>query len=63
MFINQQPAMTRRQMLLASGTGFGALALSAMLDNKFLLGYPGEESSTHQQKPHHAPRAKSGGRS
>src|SRR5688572_22571426 len=54
--------LTRRDMLLNAGTGFGAIALSSLLANDRLLAAPlNPELRTlnPSRRPHHAPKAKS----
>src|SRR6188768_3129567 len=53
--------LTRREMLLNAGTGFGAIAMSSLLAHETLRAAPGtpQRAFPRARGPHHAPKAKS----
>jgi hypothetical protein len=53
------PYTSRREMLCQAGTGFGALALSALLRKDAFAAPLNPEPRTLNSRPHHAPKAKS----
>jgi len=54
-----EPALTRRDMLLKGGGGFGALALAGLLSDSELRAATGGKYKPAGGGPHHKPRAKS----
>src|SRR5262249_16840656 len=60
-----QPSLTRRNMLKRCANGFGAVALSALLQDKqfggpaFAIESSGDKGPFAPRKPHFAPKAKS----
>jgi hypothetical protein len=60
--MNTPHYVSRREMLLQAGTGFGAIALSSLLANDSLRAAapsPQSPSPSPSRKPHHPPKAKS----
>ncbi|MGY8730907.1 MAG: DUF1501 domain-containing protein [Pirellulales bacterium] len=57
--VNNQPRLSRRQLLKTSGVGFGMMGLSALLgEEQRLAAATRSTTPTSPKHPHHTPRAK-----